>query len=102
MIVQMSLSFTSSYLNVYIDINNNCECWYSLQDLHYFPFRPAEYIVAAWTAMERVNEDNGCLVVVPGTHKGELLPHNYPKWHVSHFKTANLTLTASWYTLHST
>jgi ectoine hydroxylase-related dioxygenase (phytanoyl-CoA dioxygenase family) len=50
--------------------------------------------------MERVNEDNGCLVVVPGTHKGELLPHDYPKWHVSRFK--NFTLTASWYTFHIT
>lgn len=50
------------------------------QDLHYFPFRPAERIVAAWTAMESVNEDNGCLVVIPGTHKGVLLPHDYPKW----------------------
>lgn len=36
--------------------------------------------------MERVNEDNGCLVVIPGTHKGRLLPHGYPKFDVSHFK----------------
>lgn len=50
------------------------------QDLHYFPFRPADRIVAAWTAVERVNEDNGCLVVIPGSHKGKLLPHDYPKW----------------------
>jgi len=49
------------------------------QDLHYFPFRPADRIVAAWTAVERVNEDNGCLVVIPGSHKGKLLPHGYPK-----------------------
>ncbi|XP_069703088.1 phytanoyl-CoA dioxygenase, peroxisomal-like [Periplaneta americana] len=50
------------------------------QDLHYFPFRPADRLVATWTAMEKVNEDNGCLVVIPGSHKGELLPHDYPKW----------------------
>jgi len=49
------------------------------QDLHYFPFRPADRIVAAWTAVERVNEDNGCLVVIPGSHKGKLLPHGYPQ-----------------------
>ncbi|CAH1143169.1 unnamed protein product [Phyllotreta striolata] len=50
------------------------------QDLHYFPFRPAEKIVAAWTAMETVNEQNGCLFVVPGSHKcGVLYPHSYPK-----------------------
>lgn len=50
------------------------------QDLHYFPFRPAERIVCSWTAMQRVDRENGCLVVVPGTHKGQLLAHEYPKW----------------------
>lgn len=50
------------------------------QDLHYFPFRPAEQIVCAWTAMERVHRDNGCLVVLPGTHVGSLRPHVYPDW----------------------
>lgn len=50
------------------------------QDLHYFSFRPADRIVAAWTAMEKVTLDNGCLVVIPGTHKGELLQHDYPEW----------------------
>jgi hypothetical protein len=43
-------------------------------------------VVAAWTAMERVNDDNGCLVVIPGTHTGKLLPHDYPKREVSHLK----------------
>lgn len=50
------------------------------QDLHYFPFRPAERIVAAWTALEDVTVENGCLIVIPGSHKGQLLPHEYPKW----------------------
>ncbi|BES89738.1 Phytanoyl-CoA dioxygenase (PhyH) [Nesidiocoris tenuis] len=50
------------------------------QDLYYFPFRPEDRIVAAWTAMERINVDNGCLVVLPGTHKGRLHQHDYPKW----------------------
>ncbi|XP_054721200.1 phytanoyl-CoA dioxygenase, peroxisomal-like [Uloborus diversus] len=50
------------------------------QDLHYFPFRPADRIVCAWTAMERVNRANGCLVAIPGTHQGELLQHDYPDW----------------------
>ncbi|XP_055882542.1 phytanoyl-CoA dioxygenase, peroxisomal-like [Biomphalaria glabrata] len=50
------------------------------QDLHYFPFRPADRIVCSWTAMQKINRENGCLVVVPGTHKGELLVHEYPKW----------------------
>uniref|UniRef100_A0A673T9B6 Phytanoyl-CoA dioxygenase, peroxisomal n=1 Tax=Suricata suricatta TaxID=37032 RepID=A0A673T9B6_SURSU len=50
------------------------------QDLHYFPFRPGNKIVAAWTAMEKVTRDNGCLSVLPGTHKGNLKPHDYPQW----------------------
>lgn len=50
------------------------------QDLHYFPVRPAERIVCAWTAMERITPENGCLVAIPGTHKGEHLSHDYPEW----------------------
>ncbi|NXC96238.1 PAHX protein, partial [Certhia familiaris] len=50
------------------------------QDLHYFPFRPASRIVCAWTAMERAHQDNGCLIVQPGTHKTTLKPHGYPEW----------------------
>lgn len=50
------------------------------QDLHYFPFRPADRIVCAWTAMERIDRSNGCLVVLPGTHKGVLKQHDYPEW----------------------
>lgn len=50
------------------------------QDLDYFPFRPAEKIVASWTAMQRVDRENGCLTVVPGSHTGQLLPHEYPEW----------------------
>lgn len=52
------------------------------QDLYYFPFRPADRIVCAWTAMEHIHRGNGCLVVLPGTHKGELQPHGYPNWKV--------------------
>ena len=33
--------------------------------------------------MEKVHRQNGCLVVLPGTHTGELLQHDYPKWEVS-------------------
>lgn len=52
------------------------------QDLHYFPFRPANRMVCSWTAMEKVHQRNGCLVVLPGTHYSPLLPHFYPKWEV--------------------
>ena len=50
------------------------------QDLLYFPFRPADRIVASWTALEEITIENGCLVVIPGTHKGELLAHENPDW----------------------
>jgi len=48
------------------------------QDLWYFPFRPADKIACAWTAMQKIDRVNGCLFVSPGTHKGELLRHEYP------------------------
>lgn len=50
------------------------------QDLYYFPYRPAEKILCAWTAMEKINRDNGCLSVISGSHTNELLKHDYPKW----------------------
>ncbi len=50
------------------------------QDLLYFPFRPADRIVATWAALERCTRENGCLVVVPGTHRGELIPHENMDW----------------------
>lgn len=50
------------------------------QDLLYFPFRPADAIVASWTALEPCTRANGCLVVVPGSHRGGLRPHGNPDW----------------------
>eukprot|EP00117_Sycon_ciliatum_P015221 scpid17493/ scgid15159/ Phytanoyl-CoA dioxygenase, peroxisomal; Phytanic acid oxidase; Phytanoyl-CoA alpha-hydroxylase len=51
------------------------------QDLHYFPFRPADRIVCAWTALQHVDRENGCLVVHPGSHAtNPLLAHGYPEW----------------------
>jgi phytanoyl-CoA hydroxylase len=50
------------------------------QDLLYFPFGPADRIVASWTALEPVDRENGCLSVVPGSHRGELLRHVNPDW----------------------
>ncbi len=50
------------------------------QDLLYFPFRPADKIIATWTALEPVTRENGCLVVIPGSHRGELLEHENVDW----------------------
>ena len=32
--------------------------------------------------MEHIDRNNGCLCVLPGTHKGPLKPHDYPNWEV--------------------
>ncbi|XP_037043165.1 phytanoyl-CoA dioxygenase, peroxisomal-like isoform X2 [Bradysia coprophila] len=49
------------------------------QDLYYFAFRPAERIVATWTAIEPCDSLNGCLFVSPGSHlEQKLYPHEYP------------------------
>ncbi|GBG34872.1 Phytanoyl-CoA dioxygenase, peroxisomal [Hondaea fermentalgiana] len=50
------------------------------QDLYYFPLRPANKIIATWVAMEHIHRDNGCLAVIPGSHKGSLLTHGNPEW----------------------
>jgi phytanoyl-CoA hydroxylase len=55
------------------------------QDLRYFSMRPASAIVAVWTAMLPTNRDNGCLAVIPGSHKEGILTHGTPDWdYVNH------------------
>lgn len=55
------------------------------QDLRYFRMRPAEKIVAAWTAVSQCTRDNGCLAVVPTSHKLGLLDHEMPDWDYVNF-----------------
>lgn len=50
------------------------------QDLLYFGFRPGDAVVGTWTALEPVTRENGCLAVLPGSHRGELHPHEIPDW----------------------
>lgn len=50
------------------------------QDLLYFRIRPAERIVGTWTAISETTRENGCLAVLPGSHRGELLRHGDPDW----------------------
>lgn len=55
------------------------------QDLRYFRLRPADGIVAAWTALLPCTRESGCLAVVPGSHRGELRAHAEPDWeYVNH------------------
>ena len=55
------------------------------QDLRYFRMRPAEKIVAAWTAISRCTRDNGCLAVVPKSHLLGVLDHQLPEWEFVNF-----------------
>ena len=50
------------------------------QDLRYFAYRPADKIVASWTAIDATTRENGCLAVIPGSHKTELRRHGNPDW----------------------
>lgn len=44
------------------------------QDFYYIKNEPRT-MIAAYVALERIDEENGCLWVVPGSHKAGLLPH---------------------------
>lgn len=48
------------------------------QDYYYIRDEP-KTMIAAWVAMERTDEENGCLWVIPGSHKLGLLPHGKVK-----------------------
>ena len=50
------------------------------QDLRYFRIRPADRIIGTWTAFGATNRENGCLAVIPGSHKGPLHDHDNPDW----------------------
>ena len=55
------------------------------QDLRYFRLRPAEGIVAAWTALSPCTRESGCLAVLPGSHGVGLREHGEPDWqYVNH------------------
>ncbi len=55
------------------------------QDLRYFRMRPPEKIIAAWTAISTCNRENGCLTVVPKSHRLGLLKHELPAWDFINF-----------------
>ncbi|KAK4874190.1 hypothetical protein RN001_013550 [Aquatica leii] len=49
------------------------------QDLYFLPYRPENSIIATWTALEKVTVENGCLFLVPKSHKLKLKQHEYPE-----------------------
>jgi len=50
------------------------------QDLRYFSLRPEDGIVAAWTAITPTRRENGCLALIPGSHRQGLREHGDPGW----------------------
>ena len=55
------------------------------QDLRYFRLRPADKIVGTWTALLTASREQGCLSVMPGSHKHGLVEHEHPDWqYVNH------------------
>lgn len=45
------------------------------QDSYYFPFEPARPIVGLWLAVTEATLENGCLHVLPGSHKEKVHEH---------------------------
>ena len=50
------------------------------QDLRYFALRPGDGILGTWTAISEVRRQNGCLAIIPGSHRAGILPHERPAW----------------------
>lgn len=47
------------------------------QDIFYSPYRPPDKHIQTFTALEDCTLENGCLFVVPGSHKYPELEHKY-------------------------
>ncbi|MCA9123430.1 MAG: phytanoyl-CoA dioxygenase family protein [Planctomycetaceae bacterium] len=47
------------------------------QDSAYFTIEPTD-LVTCWTALDDATVANGCLYVIPGSHRGEILDHDEP------------------------
>jgi phytanoyl-CoA hydroxylase len=45
------------------------------QDSYYFPFEPARPIVGVWLAVTEATLENGCLHVIPGSHREPVHEH---------------------------
>ncbi len=48
------------------------------QDDFYFQCFPADQVITAWIALDDVDEENGCLRYISGSHKEGIIPH-YPQ-----------------------
>jgi ectoine hydroxylase-related dioxygenase (phytanoyl-CoA dioxygenase family) len=47
------------------------------QDMAYFRWGPPEKIIGIWIALDPATAENGCMHVVPGTHREGPVPHHH-------------------------
>ena len=47
------------------------------QDASVFPFEPARPVIGAWLALTSAHDANGCLRIVRGSHRGQVLAHSF-------------------------
>ena len=79
------------YLNKTPEVDGHLSLGIALhQDTHYIPNTP-NTLLACWLALTDTDETNGGLFVVPGSHRGPLLPEgitvddtNHAKWEMVH------------------
>ncbi|MCY4062434.1 MAG: phytanoyl-CoA dioxygenase family protein [Chloroflexi bacterium] len=45
------------------------------QDMAYFDYPPGTTIVGAWIALDEATPENGCMMVIPGSHHEGPMPH---------------------------
>ena len=63
------------------------------QDITYWGLEPADDVVTAWLALSDAQVDNGCMRVLPGSHRGTLRTHE------NKFGTANMLMSSQEVTL---
>jgi ectoine hydroxylase-related dioxygenase (phytanoyl-CoA dioxygenase family) len=68
------------------------------QDSYYFPFEPARPVVGVWLAVTEATLENGCLHVLPGSHREpvhEHVPDRRPDAQYGYVEIVDHDMTAS-------
>jgi len=55
------------------------------QDSFYFGFGPHDWILGSWIALDSTDVDNGTLIVVPRSHRLDLIDHDTPQGDLVNF-----------------
>lgn len=49
------------------------------QDAAYFGYGPVEKLIGVWIAMDSATAENGCMHVIPGSHRAGPVPHTHDR-----------------------